>query len=137
MRWTGFRYYLPFTVWVAWVVYLSFSPLKGWPKPGLFEQLFLDKLIHLFMYGTMSFLLLWGYRKCRRAHIEANQAWLRVAFCAFIGLVIEILQPVLTLYRTHELLDMLANVVGAALGYGLFWKTSESVRAELRHPPGT
>lgn len=105
------------------VLYLSFSPLSGWPQQGFFERLYLDKVIHLFMYSVLTFLLLWGYQRRERRRPSQQTAWLLVAACAAVGLIIEILQPVLTRYRTHELPDMLANAAGAALGYLLtLWR---------------
>lgn len=87
------------------------------------EKLYLDKLIHLFMYSVMSLLLLWGVHRMQNRQLQRRTAWLLVACCAAIGLIIELLQPVLTLYRSYEIPDMLANVIGAALGYAvLYWR---------------
>jgi hypothetical protein len=43
-----------------------------------------------------------------------------VLFCAVIGASIEVLQPMLTMYRQFEWADMVANATGALSGYFLF-----------------
>ena len=70
-----------------------------------------DKIAHSLAYASMVFWfsLLFGGR--------TRQLAIAVAF-AMMGVGIEFLQG-LTDYRTFEVADMIANAVGAALGWGL------------------
>ena len=70
-----------------------------------------DKLAHFLAYGSLSlgFGMLFGGR--------ARQLRIALAFAA-MGVAIEFLQG-LTDYRTFEIADMIANAIGAALGWGL------------------
>lgn len=68
-----------------------------------------DKLGHLLMYGSLMFWFAMIYPAAR------PRLLLALAFCA-MGVGIEFLQG-MTMYRSFELADMLANGVGVALGW--------------------
>jgi VanZ family protein len=70
-----------------------------------------DKIAHFLAYGSLSlgFGMLFGGR--------ARQLGIALAFAA-MGVALEFLQG-LTDYRTFEIADMIANAIGAALGWGL------------------
>jgi len=70
-----------------------------------------DKVAHFLAYGSLSlgFGMLFGGR--------ARQLGIALAFAA-MGVALECLQG-LTDYRTFEIADMIANAIGAALGWGL------------------
>ena len=87
------------------VVVLSLVPLNVDLDEGR------DKIAHSLAYAGMSFwfgMLFAG---------RARQTGIAVAFAA-MGVVIEFLQG-MTGYRTFDPFDMIANGVGAALGWGL------------------
>ncbi len=90
---------------VAAVVVLSLIPLDV----DLAENR--DKLAHSLAYCSMSFWfgLLYGGR--------VRQLGIAIAFAA-MGVGIEFLQG-LTDYRTFEIADMIANAIGATVGWGL------------------
>ena len=90
---------------VAAIVVLSLIPLDVDLGEGR------DKLAHFAAYGSLSFWfgMLFGGR--------ARQLRIALAFAA-LGVVLEFLQG-LTGYRTFDPADMLANAIGAALGWGL------------------
>ena len=70
-----------------------------------------DKLAHFAAYGGLSF---WF-----GILIEGRGRELRIAVAfAVMGVALEFLQG-LTDYRTFEIADMIANAIGAALGWGL------------------
>jgi hypothetical protein len=70
-----------------------------------------DKLAHFLAYGSLSFWfgVLFGGR--------ARQLGIAIAFAA-MGVGLEFLQG-MTDYRTFDPADMIANAIGAALGWGL------------------
>ena len=90
---------------VAAVVVLSLIPLDV----DLGENQ--DKLAHFAAYGGLSF---WFGML-----IEGRGRELRIAIAfAVMGVALEFLQG-LTDYRTFEIADMVANAIGAVLGWGL------------------
>ena len=70
-----------------------------------------DKLAHFLAYGSLT---LW-FGMIFPSRIA--QLGIALAFCA-MGVGVEFLQG-LTGYRTMEVADMIANAIGAALGWGL------------------
>jgi len=70
-----------------------------------------DKVAHFVSYGSLSFWFGMLYAG------RARQFGIAAAF-ALMGVAIEFLQG-LTDYRSFEVEDMVANAVGAALGWGL------------------
>ena len=118
-----FRNFLPFILWFGIILYLSFAPLSGWPKMNTFERLYGDKVIHIGMYAGLSFLFVAGnflFRK--KQSMSNNNLLIGAILCSVIGITVEILQPLLTMYRAFEWLDMVANVVGAFVGAWCFMR---------------
>ena len=90
---------------IAGVVVLSLIPVEVDLEEGR------DKLAHLLAYGSLT---LW-FGMIFSSRIA--QLGIALAFCA-MGVGVEFLQG-LTDYRTTDVADMIANAVGAALGWGL------------------
>ena len=70
-----------------------------------------DKVAHFTAYGSMVFWFAMLFEG------RARQAGIAIAF-ATMGVAIEFLQG-MTDYRTFEVADMIANGIGAGLGWGL------------------
>jgi VanZ family protein len=90
---------------VASVFVLSLIPLNVDLEEGR------DKIAHFTAYGSMVFWFAMLFEG------RARQAGIAVAFAA-MGVAIEFLQG-MTGYRSFEVADMIANGIGAALGWGL------------------
>lgn len=81
----------------------------------------LDKLVHCFMYTVLSFLLIialhkqfiFSYRRYKVKFIAVTTAF-------SFGVLMEIVQQFLCLTRGFELLDVVANAVGCAVGVLIF-----------------
>lgn len=94
---------------------MSLAPI---PQPIGFEQG--DKLEHFAAYGLLMALFCLAYpsRGARLAY---------AAGFILMGIALEFLQG-MTDYRTFDVLDMLANAVGVALGWAAGWFFSRHVR---------
>ena len=90
---------------VVAVVVLSLIPLDFDLQEGR------DKVAHFVSYGSMTFWFAMLFRGW------ARQLGVALAFAA-MGVAIEYLQR-MTGYRTFDVADMIANGIGAALGFGL------------------
>tara|TARA_R100000656_G_scaffold124161_1_gene101719 strand:- start:19 stop:306 length:288 start_codon:yes stop_codon:yes gene_type:complete len=79
------------------------------PSSGVSSDLPLDKIIHLFFHFTLCAWFLIGFEKKKHVFI----------FSALYGLAIEIAQS-FTDYRSFELADLVANILGASLALVVF-----------------
>ncbi len=75
----------------------------------------IDKLEHMFSYLVLTFLWLLALGKTKTARL------LIIIICIIYGITIEILQGLLTNYRSAELLDVVANTLGILLAILIFW----------------
>ena len=91
---------------VAIIIFLSLAP--NLPSTDIEQG---DKLGHFLAYGTLMFWFcqIYATRSSRIAHA--------LAFAA-MGVALEYAQG-MTDYRTFEVLDMLANATGVALGWAI------------------
>lgn len=84
----------------------------------------LDKIEHAFAYFVLSLLWLIALRKTKISTYL-------VVFCCFLyGIIIEVLQATTTLYRSGEILDVIANTTGILIAYfvfNLFFKKNEAI----------
>jgi VanZ family protein len=72
----------------------------------------LDKVVHSFMYFmlSLSWLKTLGYKK------ENVNYVLQILFLSTLyGIIIEVLQEVLTTYRHGDIKDVIANIIGAII----------------------
>lgn len=77
----------------------------------------LDKYEHAFAYFVLSFVWLLAFRKTK------INKFIIVFCCFFYGIIIEALQVTVTLYRSGDVLDIVANTTGiliACIIYFLF-----------------
>jgi VanZ family protein len=116
-----FKNFWVFTLWLLVILYLSFTPLNGWPQPSIFQKLYIDKVVHIFMYAMLSVLLLRSlYRQNQRQELSVKVILTALLCCGGMGVAIEFLQPVLTMFRKFEWMDMAANATGATTGFFLY-----------------
>lgn len=102
-------------MWAALILWLSVSAPPNLPDVNFFEP---DKLAHMFVYGVLAFLILWGFSKSQTVSKKMLQ-W--TAFgCSLYGFVLECVQYFLCTGRYFENLDNLANIIGAILGVLIF-----------------
>ncbi len=73
-----------------------------------------DKIEHIFAYFTLTICWLFTFYK------KPNKKYYIAIACIIYGIIIEILQSNLTIYRTGDYLDVLANSFGVVLGLLIF-----------------
>ncbi len=86
----------------------------------------IDKIEHLIAYFVLTSSWLFAFR----ATFSNNKnKYLVVVACIFYGIIIEVLQAIITDYREASYLDMLANTLGAIIAMLIFNKKIEKKRA--------
>lgn len=82
-----------------------------------------DKIVHLLMFGTLAFLIPFGYRY---DYIQRDIAygkrllWLSLLIAAAYGGLTELLQRYVFIGRSGSLYDFYADVIGCVLGVFIF-----------------
>lgn len=94
-------------IWTLFVTILSLASLKGLPKISTQNG---DKYVHFIFYFVLTLLLILNI--VNKTSLK-NAIIISFLLAVFYGMVIELLQGVLTENRKPELADGLANTFGA------------------------
>ena len=105
---------------ILWAVVILFlSIISGGARTNIGVS-FLDKVVHLSIYGTLSFLLVVGLKKQYSwPIIKFNAGYYAVGISVLYGILMEIIQYFIP-NRGYDYQDMLANGFGSIFGYVLF-----------------
>lgn len=108
-------YWLPALTHMALIFYLSSRerfPVDAPPVP------FIDKFVHLALFGTLAFLFLWGWMKGRIRSTPPRVFLYCIGFVAFYGVTDEVHQMFVP-NRNPDIGDWIADVLGAILVCGV------------------
>ena len=101
--------------WTVFVVVASLVSFNSVPKVKVIGS---DKLVHFLFY--LIFVVLWSLAK-KQTCFKIKYSLLIVVIAIVFGIIIEILQGVLTKTRQADFYDVVANSLGAIVGcLGLF-----------------
>lgn len=107
-----------FTVTVG-ILYLSLIKVTKIPN---IEVKNVDKIFHTMAYFVLATCWLFAYYK------KPKIKYIIITACVLFGIIIEILQMKLTVYRTGDFIDVLANTFGillALLFFNLFFRKKQ------------
>lgn len=107
---------LPLIVWVGVIVYLSFAKPQSLPSIAVGGS-FSDKWVHFLMYFLLTVVSCFAIPRSLRT---PRKCFIAALLATVFGMIIEIMQFALTDYRSGDVDDALANMVGAFLGLVLF-----------------
>lgn len=122
------KFYAPAIGWGIFVFTLSVWPGKDFPQIPNWTDLFsVDKLVHMLFYGIMAALILRGWFQSEKAKKNEGLTTKKdnnllilglmvAAFCSAFGWCIELIQENFCEDRLFELLDGVANTIGACVG---------------------
>ncbi|MEQ1747116.1 MAG: VanZ family protein [Saprospiraceae bacterium] len=121
--------FLPALIWLIVIVFLSTKGGVSVPSFDLFQT---DKLAHAAAYALLTGLLLWGAaRQPGSKGIRPMHALGAVLFASAFGALMEYVQFRFFPDRMFEYDDMLANAIGAVVGWVLFVRVfSKSARSK-------
>ena len=106
------------------IMILTGLPGSCFPTVKTFwEWLGPDKIVHLLMFGTLAFLIPFGYR-CDYVQWDIayrkRLLWLSLLIAAAYGGLTELLQRYVFIGRSGSLYDFYADVIGCVLGVFIF-----------------
>ena len=123
--------YAPAIAWGLFVFVLSIWPGKDFPSIPDWGDLFsLDKMVHITFYGVLTWLILWGKRQNTVEERNPDNIGKRLLFLPFIlivatccsgfGWFIEWFQGAYCQDRMSDVMDGIANTIGAVIGLFVF-----------------
>jgi VanZ family protein len=95
-------------------------PSYSLPDAGVFEIPYLDKLVHFALFGV--FVFSWGYYLyCKKISTKRLKNLFFGAFliAVFNGILIEYIQLYFIPGRSFDESDIIADLLGGAIGYGI------------------
>lgn len=114
------RYYLPAMGWIILILFLCTMPASDLPSASWMDKLYIDKLVHCFLFGGTVLLLAYGYYK-QRNHISGWMLFGLALTASLYGIAIEFIQKYFTANRHFEVWDIIADSIGAFGGALIFW----------------
>lgn len=114
---------LPGVLWTILIGILMLTPGNYFPKVSPFlDWLGPDKLIHLILFGTYTYLLTAGFSRQSKYLILKQNPML---FSLLTGMIFAIFTEVMQMYiipgRNGNVYDLVANALGCLLGISI-WK---------------
>lgn len=79
-----------------------------------------DKVVHAAMFGGLTLVYLWEYRRHRRREPSRRRIWTAALVSTLLGALIEVAQHVMAIGRGFDLLDIAADAGGAILA-AILW----------------
>lgn len=104
----------------AFIVLLSLVPSSSMPQTRLYSIPYLDKLVHICMYGSLGLVTLFE-RRCKKLCFPKEFLLLFLLFA--LSALMEVLQATVVASRGAEWFDLAANFIGLAgawLTYSFF-----------------
>jgi len=108
-------------LWGILIFVLTGLPGSVLPKLPTYLDLFQpDKLVHIFVFGVLSLLLLFSFRKPGTPEfIQHHPLLISFLVSLFVAGTTELLQEFLIPMRTGSIWDFIANMAGCLLGWGI------------------
>lgn len=113
--------YAPALAWGIFVFVLSVLPGKDFPSiPDWGDLLSVDKIVHTIFYSTLTLLILRGKRKATNKAVSLLFAVGAAVFSSAYGWFLEWFQGAYCADRMSDVMDGIANTVGAVLSLAIF-----------------
>ncbi|WP_299059347.1 VanZ family protein [uncultured Polaribacter sp.] len=81
-----------------------------------------DKLYHIIAYFSLAFFWLFTFYK------KPSLKYFVIIACIIYGIIIEYLQSTITVYRTGDFRDAIANTIGILLGLIVFTQILKKIK---------
>lgn len=116
-----FKKLIPALLWALLILFLCFLPGSAIPELTFLDWLKPDKLVHLFLFGVLSFLLVKGFSFPNTIAILSNYPkFISVTISSLYGILVEIIQEYWIPGRYGDVYDSIADTAGAFIGIWLF-----------------
>ncbi len=126
------RRLIPALIWALFIVILCGIPGRDIPHISFLELLEFDKWVHAAVFFVLVVLLISAMRNEAAPQIFQRYPLIISAFFSIAyGGILEILQEVLFVERSADVLDFIANSVGSLMALVfVYWNTSRKKKVE-------
>jgi VanZ family protein len=112
-------HYLPAMGWIVLILFLCTMPGSSIPRISILDKLHIDKVVHFVLFGGTVILLAYGYYKQNKGLSNTGLSGIVIVVTLY-GLAIEYIQKYLVANRSFDMMDVLADGTGAAMGALIF-----------------
>ena len=125
--------FLPGIAWFFIVAVLVFMPGEDVPSTGWLQTYSIDKLVHIFMFGGLTFLFSLPYLNARFSFAKKRNAFILISilFIAW-GLGVEFIQKYYAYHRSFDLYDWAADTIGVMIAFFVLQKLAK-MRSNVRN----
>lgn len=129
-----FRRLWPALLWALVILVLTGIPGSYIPQVKSFwEWLSYDKLVHFFIFGVLSYLLLNGFREqYLNGNFRLMYTIVLILLSMAYGLLTEVLQVKVFVGRDGNIYDFLADSIGVLIGWLAFYLWHRKKNSALR-----
>ncbi len=108
-------------LWALFILIICGIPGQRIPHLDFLDWLRPDKIVHLIVFGILSYLLIKGFLKQDAIHfLRTNPRLSSLLISCVYGCVIEILQEYIFIHRSGDVRDAAADAIGALIGIWIF-----------------
>ena len=109
-------------IWALAIFFMCVLPGNTLPDVSFWSLLSFDKVVHAFMFATLTILLIVGFIKQQTLPILHYKALIIVPIaCIGYGGVLEVVQQSLISGRSGEIIDLVADSIGSLFGVAWFY----------------
>ena len=114
----SFKKFIPGTAWFFVVLILMCLPGEDIPPTDWLHINFLDKWLHVMVFGLLGFLFCWPFYKSAFSNTQRKYYFIKIALAISLwGLTIEFIQKYFIPGRSFDLFDWAADTVGACIAF--------------------
>ncbi len=106
--------YIPVVTWFLLTTFLLVIPGSDLPKDPFLEAIYFDKWVHIGLFGLLT--IFGCYPSLKNNNYKKTFIRITVAVIVY-GIVMEFIQKYFTEGRSFDITDIIADAVGAILGY--------------------
>lgn len=111
------RFFLPAIVWFFISIILLTLPGSSFPKEDWLDKLWLDKWVHIALFGIMTVLFCWSLSKQAIVSKKIKGHFILTGIlCLIYGITMEFVQKCWIPNRSFDMGDIIADGAGAAAG---------------------
>ncbi len=114
----SFKRFIPGIIWFLILLYIMCVPGKDIPKIDWLAGINFDKVVHIGVFALLAILFSWPFYNSSLNNKQRIQYFIKIAIATSVwGLTTEFIQKYLVTGRNFDLLDWLADSIGAALAF--------------------